>query len=96
MPVSLCQGQPCHSLKEGMSSLDKVKNKIFVKVQRLWVVGHIFQPWKVNVFWVISPHTEGDDKEYRRYTQTSASASCPPLPSDGGLQDEVQASGDAS
>lgn len=29
--------------------------------------------------------------EYRRYSQTSASASCPPLLRDGGIQDEVHA-----
>lgn len=60
MPVSLCQGQPRHSLKEGIRSLDKVKEQIFVETQMLWVVGQVFQPWKVKMFWHISPHTEGD------------------------------------
>lgn len=78
--------------------MDKVNPQSFIKIQRLWVVGQAFQLWEVNVFCVISPHTEGDDKEYRRCTQTSAS--CPPLPRDERLQGEVQAGkgagGDAS
>lgn len=84
-------------LKERNEQLGRGQKPDFIKVQRLWVVGQVFQLWEVNVFWVISPHTEGDDKEYRRCTQTSAS--CPPLPRDG-LQGEVQAGkgagGDAS
>lgn len=54
-----------------MSSLDKVKEQIFVKTQGLWVVGQVFQPWKMNVSWVISPHTEGDVNEDRRMSRNT-------------------------
>lgn len=37
-----------------------MKEQIFVETQMLWVVGQVFQPWKVKMFWHISPHAEGD------------------------------------
>lgn len=69
------------SLLKRRNDLGKVKEQNFVKVQRLWVAGQVLQPCKVSVFWAVSPHTEGDVREYRRCTQPSAC--CPPLPRDG-------------